>query len=237
VVCTASDQCHDPGTCDPGSGLCSNPAKADGSACDDSDACTTSDSCQSGACVGGAPLTCDDGIACTADACDPFMGCVYSDNDADLDGICDSADNCPDNANPDQSDIDDDAVGDACDPVSYAFTGFFQPIDNNGVLNQAKAGQGIPLKWYLTDADGVPINDPASFVNVTSVASNCSAPDGTDVIEEYAGTSGLQYLGDGYWQFNWKTPKSYAGRCRIMRLNLLDQAGIVSTRTANFQFK
>ncbi len=46
--------------------------------------------------------------------------------------------------------------------------------------------------------------------------------------------SGLLYQGDGNWQYNWKTPKSYAGKCRIMRLNLADGA---IDRTANFQFK
>src|SRR5262249_17997731 len=30
VVCTAQDSCHDVGTCDPQTGQCSNPAKADG---------------------------------------------------------------------------------------------------------------------------------------------------------------------------------------------------------------
>src|SRR5439155_13050612 len=41
VTCTASDQCHDGGTCDPQTGQCSNPAKSDGTACDlDSDLCT-----------------------------------------------------------------------------------------------------------------------------------------------------------------------------------------------------
>ena len=32
VVCTASDQCHVAGTCNPSSGTCSNPDKANGSA-------------------------------------------------------------------------------------------------------------------------------------------------------------------------------------------------------------
>ena len=31
VVCTPSDQCHDAGVCDPGTGVCSDPPKADGS--------------------------------------------------------------------------------------------------------------------------------------------------------------------------------------------------------------
>src|SRR5205814_10276740 len=43
VVCTAQDQCHDAGTCDPASGQCSNPAKPDGAACNDGDTCTQTD--------------------------------------------------------------------------------------------------------------------------------------------------------------------------------------------------
>ena len=38
VVCAALDQCHDAGVCDPASGTCSNPSKADGSACSDGNA-------------------------------------------------------------------------------------------------------------------------------------------------------------------------------------------------------
>jgi hypothetical protein len=33
IVCTASDQCHNVGICAPATGVCSNPAKANGSAC------------------------------------------------------------------------------------------------------------------------------------------------------------------------------------------------------------
>ena len=53
VVCTASDQCHDAGTCNPGSGTCSNPAKPNGSTCDDGNSGTVNDTCQAGVCTGG----------------------------------------------------------------------------------------------------------------------------------------------------------------------------------------
>jgi hypothetical protein len=112
-------------------------------------------------------------------------------------------------------------------------TGFFEPIDNDAV-NIAKAGQGIPVKWHVADAAGNPIDDPATFVSITSTASGgaCTGPP-PDAIETYSGDSGLQYLGDGNWQFNWKTPKSYAGQCRTMTLTLNDG----TSRSANFQFK
>jgi len=67
-ACQALDQCHDAGTCDPASGVCSDPAKPDGVACDDADLCTTIDRCVGGVCL-GSPLDCDDGIGCTDDPC------------------------------------------------------------------------------------------------------------------------------------------------------------------------
>src|SRR5262249_25556255 len=56
VVCTAVDQCHDAGTCDPATGTCSNPSKADGTTCNDGNACTQSDTCQAGVCTGANPV-------------------------------------------------------------------------------------------------------------------------------------------------------------------------------------
>ena len=157
--------------------------------------------------------------------------------DTDGDGVPDDADNCPLQANPSQEDSDFDSVGDVCDAVTYLFEGFFKPIDNEGV-NQPKAGRSISIKWYLTDLEGIPITDPSSFRSLTSVASELIPGNPIDEIEEQAsGDSGVQNLGNGYWLFSWKTPKSYAGTSRIISLNLADQEGIVSTRQAVFQFR
>ena len=51
VFCTASDQCHVAGTCNPGSGVCSDPVAPDGTACSDGQFCTA-DACSSGVCAG-----------------------------------------------------------------------------------------------------------------------------------------------------------------------------------------
>jgi hypothetical protein len=75
VSCGALDQCHDVGTCDPISGLCSNPAKAEGASCDDGESCTGPDTCAAGACS-GAP-SCVDPFLCykgkTSKLGDPFV--------------------------------------------------------------------------------------------------------------------------------------------------------------------
>jgi cysteine-rich repeat protein len=149
VVCTPADGCHDAGTCDSGTGLCSNPTKADGSACDDGNGCTQTDTCQAGACIGADPVLCtardqchdagtcdtatglcsdpakvngtpcDDGSACTqtdtciAGACagaDPII-CTALDQCHDA-GVCDPASGlCPDPAKPNGSACND---GNAC---------------------------------------------------------------------------------------------------------------------------
>jgi RHS repeat-associated protein len=100
VVCTASDQCHNAGTCDPATGACSNPAitctgsdrchtvgacdpltgcpaavaKLDGSRCDDGAACTTGDICLSGTCAGAVALACTPQTIC--DAASPEACCT-----------------------------------------------------------------------------------------------------------------------------------------------------------------
>ena len=60
VTCTALDQCHIAGTCDPATGICSNPVAPDGTACDDGDACTTNDTCSAGRCAGA--TTCQNNL-------------------------------------------------------------------------------------------------------------------------------------------------------------------------------
>src|SRR4029077_8689398 len=58
VVCTASDPCHVAGTCDPSTGLCSNPVATNGTPCNDGNLCTRNDTCQNGVCVAGTPVIC-----------------------------------------------------------------------------------------------------------------------------------------------------------------------------------
>lgn len=65
VTCTASDSCHDAGTCDPHTGTCSNPVKADGAACNDSNSCTQTDVCTGGVCSGSSS-PCQNGGTCAA---------------------------------------------------------------------------------------------------------------------------------------------------------------------------
>jgi Tol biopolymer transport system component/pimeloyl-ACP methyl ester carboxylesterase len=116
--------------------------------------------------------------------------------------------------------------------VAYAFDGFFRPVDNADVLNVVKAGQAVPLKWRLTDAAGTPVTHLAT-AQVTVQSLSCSLGTTEDLVEELAaGASGLQNLGNGNYQLNWKMSSSYAGSCKTLRLDL----GEGSFRTALFKF-
>ena len=118
--------------------------------------------------------------------------------------------------------------------VLYNFSGFFQPVDILPALNTASSGQAIPLKWRITDVFGNPVTN---LTNVVVTAANLSCPLGmtVDQVEEYTtGSSGLLNQGGGYYQFNWKTPKTYAKSCKTLMLDLGEGQGM--ERTALFQF-
>src|SRR2546426_2682795 len=72
------------GTCDPMSGVCSNPNKANGTACNDNNACTSGETCHNSAC--GSPTST---VNCTAldqchvaGTCDPMSGVCSNPNKA-----------------------------------------------------------------------------------------------------------------------------------------------------------
>ena len=115
--------------------------------------------------------------------------------------------------------------------VSYAFTGFFRPVDNLPTLNVVKAGQAIPVKFSLGGNQGMAI---FATGYPRAVMMSCS---GTvqDSIEETvtAGGSSLQYdATSGQYIYVWKSDKSWAGSCRQLQLKFADG----STQAANFSF-
>jgi hypothetical protein len=75
VTCVASDQCHDAGSCNSATGVCSNPTKANGASCTDGNACTNPDTCQNGACTSGIAVVCSASDQChNAGKCDTSSG-------------------------------------------------------------------------------------------------------------------------------------------------------------------
>jgi hypothetical protein len=123
----------------------------------------------------------------------------------------------------------------------YQFGSFKPPMDNPPVLNLAHAGQTIPLKWQVLDSSGNPVTDLSSAnvkVTVETLASPpCETAGTTPNLseEQSAGGTGLKNLGDGNYQWNWKSPASYADSCKILKLDLGEGPG--NEHIAWFQFK
>ena len=118
--------------------------------------------------------------------------------------------------------------------VTYRISGgFFRaPVDGGGVVNVATAGKTIPVRWRITDVNGVPVTGLTS-ATVTSPTTTLPPSATTDAIEWYAtAAAGLTSLGDGVYQYNWKVPAGYAGSKRLLTVDLGE--GIV--RTALFRF-
>lgn len=109
--------------------------------------------------------------------------------------------------------------------LHYNFAGFFSPVDNPPVLNTAKAGSTIPVKWRLSDSAGAPVTTLDSVIALLNGATTCDAGP-SDAIEEVAaatGGSALRYDAvTNQFIYNWKTEKTWKGTCRLLRVSLAD---------------
>jgi hypothetical protein len=147
------------------------------------------------------------------------------DTDIDGDGVDNSADNCATVSNADQADVDGDGTGDACDSSWFGFGGYQAPVNGGGILNIAKAGSAIPLKFSLGGDKGLAIFEPG--YPLVRTRTSCAA-NGTDTIEETvaATNSGLQYdaLSQTY-TYVWKTAKTMIG-CYSVRLSSGDDSTV-----------
>jgi hypothetical protein len=116
--------------------------------------------------------------------------------------------------------------------VSYAFTGFFAPVDPAPTLNSTKAGSAVPVKFSLGGNQGLAILAAGS---PASQPISCAASVPVDAIEETvtAGGSSLTYdAPTDRYTYVWKTDKAWTGTCRTLSVKLVDG----SVHAANFQF-
>jgi hypothetical protein len=161
VACTASDQCHDAGTCDPTSGACSNPVKADGIFCDDGNACTQSDTCLGGSCTGANPVVCAASDQCHGvGTCDPTSGACS--NPATADGIvCNDGNACT------QSDT---CLGGSCTGANPVVCAASDQCHDVGTCDPTSGACSNPAT-----ADGIVCNDGnACTQSDTCVGGSCA---------------------------------------------------------------
>lgn len=103
--------------------------------------------------------------------------CAGAGGDTDGDGVCDEDDNCPDDANADQSDVDDDGIGDACDDDNEDIVppDLTLPVD---MTVEASGPSGAIATITATATDNV---DPSPVV-VCSPASGSTFPLGATTV-------------------------------------------------------
>jgi hypothetical protein len=115
---------------------------------------------------------------------------------------------------------------------SYAFDGFFSPVDNQPTYNEAKAGSAIPVKFSLSGDQGLEIFE-ADYPK--SEHTKCNSMAQRDGIEETAtaGSSSLSYdATTDQYTYVWKTEKAWSDSCRQLVI-LLDDG---TFHRANFNF-
>ena len=113
------------------------------------------------------------------------------------------------------------------------FNGFFAPVNNMPVVNVAKAGSAVPVKFSLKFNLGLGILQ-AGYPQVRPLDCNSGAVE--DAVEQTvtAGGSALQYdAASDTYSYVWKTNTAWAGTCRALDLRLTDG----TQHRALFRFK
>ncbi len=143
------------------------------------------------------------------------------------------------NLGPEPLTVTVDGIGGTIDPgetttlEAWDFQGFFRRVADMPVKNVVNAGAAVPLVWRVLDSSGTPVTDLSSAV-ITVSDLDCETSEGSGAVEQTTTVgSKPQNLGDGYYQLNWKTAKSYAGTCKTLHLDIGD--GV--THDAFFEFK
>jgi hypothetical protein len=117
--------------------------------------------------------------------------------------------------------------------AGYDFNGFHAPVDNAPLVNSAKAGSAIPVKFGLGGSMGL---DVFADGYPSSRGVTCDSGATITPVEETvtASASGLSYdAANDEYDYVWKTNKAWAGTCRALTLKLKDE----TTRSATFRFK
>jgi hypothetical protein len=117
--------------------------------------------------------------------------------------------------------------------AAFSYAGFFQPVDNPGILNSVKAGVAVPVRFSLSGDQGLGVLARGYPVS-QKIACDSAAP--IDVIEQTVngGSSSLTFSASAkQYTYVWKTDASWAGTCRALTLKLADG----TIHTALFKFK
>jgi len=107
--------------------------------------------------------------------------------------------------------------------TDVTFDGFYTPVDMDDQPIRLRAGQGLPLKFALSDGDDQITDVSKVEVSSTPSVKDCDAADGEPdtVADEHAGHSGLRYdAAAEHFVFAWKTQRSWSDTCRTIEVRL-----------------
>jgi len=112
--------------------------------------------------------------------------------------------------------------------LPWTLTGFYQPVDMNGVYNLVKGGSTVPFKFEIF-AGPTELTDIAYVTSFTYIPVACESNAPVDVIETtVTGGTSLRYdTTAGQFIYNWKTPKA-AGKCYRVTMTTIDDSSLVA---------
>ncbi|CAM3284548.1 PxKF domain-containing protein [Deinococcus deserti] len=105
---------------------------------------------------------------------------------------------------------------------TFAFTGFYSPVDNFPAVNVVKGGAAVPLKFSPGGDQGMAIF-AAGHPKVSAVG--CASWGAGNLVEETvaASVSGLKYdAASGMYTYVWKTSRVSAKTCPSLTLRFVD---------------
>jgi hypothetical protein len=115
--------------------------------------------------------------------------------------------------------------------LAWTVTGFYQPVDMNGVWNGVKGGSTVPLKFEVFAGTTELTSTSIVSALTKQVTCNAGAEDTVEVVA--TGSTSLRYDETaGQFIYNWQSPK-LPGKCYSVTLTTLDGSFI----TAFFKLK
>jgi hypothetical protein len=108
--------------------------------------------------------------------------------------------------------------------LAWTLSGFYQPVDMNGVWNAVKGGSTVPLKFEVFAGPTELTSTSIVSALVKQVTCNAGAEDTVEVVA--TGGTSLRYDETaGQFIYNWQTPR-LPGKCYTVTLTTLDGSAI-----------